>query len=323
MRIAKYYALSFLQILAVGIAVAPARSAEVVIGRAETPFGDAIDAVTKAIIEDRLGVPARTETMSGAVAFKAMAANRGAVDISGGQLPTVQSLVDEYVTREHAVILAPHYWGAKQGICTPTSAARKYNIKSVYDILRPEIVHLTVTGNDVKGNFWIGETGWASTLIDHVRARFYGLDQLYHLVESQDFTEYALVRNAIKTGSAIFYACDGASNFIFPKGSITMLDEPPYDPKKWHIVMPSQSPDWYQKSDIETSWPPLQQHFVYAKHLQTDLPEVAHLIDGMNPTFDEVHAWTYATFTERQNLNEYAKEWVKNNPTIVNSWLGQ
>ena len=49
----------------------------------------------KAIIEDRLGVKVRTVHASAPIAFKAMDANRGDIDVGGVQLPNSQSLVDE------------------------------------------------------------------------------------------------------------------------------------------------------------------------------------------------------------------------------------
>ena len=59
--------------------------------------------------------------------------------------------------------------------------------------------------------------------------------------------------------------------------------------------------------------------FGYAKHLQTDLPEVARFLEGMKLTADLVGIWTYATFTEKRDLDEYAKAWVAGNDATVNS----
>src|SRR4051812_27081640 len=67
---------------------APAPAAEIVIGNPQTPYTDAIAAVTKAVLEDRLGAQARTVHASGAVIFKAMDANKGDIDIDPGmQMP--------------------------------------------------------------------------------------------------------------------------------------------------------------------------------------------------------------------------------------------
>ena len=311
-------------LLAAHAILSPAHAAEIVIGNPQTPYTDAIAAVTKALLEDRLGVQARTVHASGAVIFKAMDANKGDIDIDPGmQMPNNQSLVDEYVTRRGTVIVPTNSWQFGQGICTTKAAADRYGIKSVYDMLRPEVVQLTAKNSAAKGEYWVGAADWNSAAIDKVRARFYGLTELYELTTSSPEFEYARVSAAIKTGSAIFWACDSASNFIFRKGSVSLLDEPPHDPAKWHPVLPSKDPDWYQLSLVETSWPPVTVTFAYAKHLQTDFPEVARTLDRIKMTADMVGAWTYDTIVEKRDVTEYAKRWVKDNGKVVDSWLAR
>jgi glycine betaine/proline transport system substrate-binding protein len=316
------YLACLLVLCAAGFVAPPTRAAEVVLAHPGSPYGDAILAVTKAILEDRLGVQVRILHASAPVAFKAMDANRGDIDVLGSmQLPNSQSLVDEYVTRRGTVVVAHNSWQFQQGLCTTRATADKYGIKSIYDMTRPEVVHLTAKGGDGRGEYWVGAADWNATAIDKVRARFYGLDQLYNLTTSQADLEYARVASAIKTGSPIFWACDTASNFIFAKGTLAMLDEPPHDPAKWHPILPSQDPDWYQKSRIETAWPPVRVAYAYAKHLQTDFPEVARCLEGIDLTAELVGGWTYATFSEKQDLDVFAKEWVAKNATTVNQWL--
>jgi len=297
---------------------------EIVIGHPQTPYTDATSAIFKAVMEDRLGVQVRVVHVSGAVAFKAMDANRGDIDIDTGmQMPNNQSLVDEYVTKKGTVVVAKNSWQFSQGICTTKAAADKYGIKSVYDMARPEVVQLTAKQGGNQGEYWVGAADWNSAAIDKVRARFYGLNELYELTHSAPELEYARVSNAIKTGGAIFWACDSASNFIFPKGSVVLLDEPKHDPAKWHPVIPSKDPDWYNLSKVETSWPPVTVTVAYAKHLQTDLPEVARFLERIKITADMVGAWTYTTVVEKRDINDYARQWVRDNQAIVNDWFGK
>lgn len=301
-------------------AAAPASSAELSLAHPSTPYGDALFSVLATIIEDRFGVQTRAVNSSNPVIFKALDANRGDIDIGAVQLPNGQSQVDEYVTGKKTVILSPNYWQFNQGICTVKPVADQYNIRSVYDLTRPEVVTLTAKGAYGKGEIWIGAAEWNTAAIDRVRARFYGLSELYELTTSQPELELARVRAAAKTGTPILWVCDGASNFVLPKDAISQLGEPVHDPAKWHPVLPSQDPDWYQKSRVETSWPPVHYHFVYAKHLQTDLPDVARLIDEAKITADMVGTWTYATSVEKRDRAEYAKEWVKANSALIDSW---
>ena len=38
---------------------------------------------------------------------------------------------------------------------------------------------------------------------------------------------------------------------------------------------------------------------------------------------DMIGAWTYATGTEKRDIDQYAAQWVKDNPAIVNKWLAR
>jgi glycine betaine/proline transport system substrate-binding protein len=297
-----------------------AKAQEIVLGHPHTPYGDAIFSVIKAVMEDRFGVKARILPSSAPVNFKAMDAGRGDVDVSSIQLPNSQSLLDEYATKKGTVIMVKNFWEFQQGFCTIKSVADKYGIKSIYDLTRPEVVQLSAKSG-AKGEIWVGAAEWNSTSIEKARARHYGLTELYELSTSQAELEYARVSASIKSGTPIFWSCDGASNFIFPKDSVVLLSEPPHDPSKWRPVLPSQDPDWYQKTRVETAWPMVRSGFVYSKRLQKEHPELAKLLDGIKLNTDLIGGWTYAMITEKRGRDEYAKEWVKNNPTIVNGWL--
>ena len=63
--------------------------------------------------------------------------------------------------------------------------------------------------------------------------------------------------------------------------------------------------------------------FRLCQHLQTDFPEVAHLLDGVELSAGMVGTWTYATVTEKRDLDDYAKEWIRNNAATVNGWLAR
>jgi glycine betaine/proline transport system substrate-binding protein len=322
MRLLKHIA-SLLSLIAFGLMSGPAPAAEIVIASPSTPYSDAIFAITKVILKDRFGVAASQLTTTAPVAWKSMDADRGDLIVGTAQLPNSQSLVDEYVTKKGTVILAPNSWEFQQGFCTIKPVADKYGIKTIYDLTRPEIVQLTAKPGDNKGEIWVGGAEWNSTAIDKVRARYYGLPELYNLTTSQADLEYARVMSAIKTGTPIFWSCDSASNFIFPKGATALLTEPAYDAAKWHPVLPSQDPDWYQKSRVDTSWPPVHMYFAWPKRLVTELPEVAHFFEGMKLTPEMVGTWTYATITEKQDASQYAAQWVKDNAATVDGWMAR
>ncbi len=182
-----------------------------------------------------------------------MDAGTGELDIDTGvQLPNSQSYIDQYVAKANTVILASQHCDIRVGICVTKAAAQKFNVKSIYDLLRSEIVGLTAQGSP-KSEYWIGGADWNSTSINRVQARYYGLTDLYNLTASQPQFEYSPVGNAIKSGEMVLWACDSASNFVFPSDSVQILDESPRDPTKWKPARMSEDPDWYNKSVVQTS----------------------------------------------------------------------
>ena len=214
---------------------------EVVLAYPGTPYGDAFMSVTKAIIEDRLGVPARLLSSSNPVIFKAMDADRGGADVGANAAAQLgQSLVDEYVTRKGHRRPYPQ--------CLAVPARRLHHQAHCREIRHQvDLRHgpagdasiSTAKAGDNKGEYMVGSAEWNSTSIDKARARHYGLTELYNLTTSQADLEYCPASaTRSRPATPIFWACDGASNFIFAKDAHRhMLDEPPHDPAKWHPVL--------------------------------------------------------------------------------------
>jgi glycine betaine/proline transport system substrate-binding protein len=294
----------------------------VVFGVPATTYGRAIANVLKVVIEDSFGIKVDLVPGSGPVIFKAMDQGKGDIDIHPSVwLPNSQSLVEEYVKRKETVILTDAGWKVRQGFCATRLAHDKYGVKSVYDLTRPEIVQLVNRKGAAKPEFWMGSPSWNSIPIDKARAKAYGLADLYELATWEAEVELARVTAALKRGEIAVFACDTAHNFYFPKGEAVFLDEPPYDPAKWKPVLPSQDPNWWEKTSVPCAWPPTSAHLAYSKRLRTTVPDVARLLDNVRLDADEIGGWTYAIAVGQREPADVAKQWVSANKGQVNAWL--
>ncbi len=139
--------------------------------------------------------------------------------------------------------------------------------------------------------------------------------------ESEETIILSKVDADAKAGKTVIWACY-APHHIFAIHDIVMLEEPEHDPAKWNPILPKDDPDWYDKSVVATSWPPIGSHMVYSKRLITAAPEVARMIDRMKLSTALINEWAFEISVNDRDPLEYAREWVSNNQSEVKGWLG-
>ena len=129
----------------------------------------------------------------------------------------------------------------------------------------------------------------------------------------------AAVDAAQATEQPLVFACY-APHAVFKLHDIVRLSEPPYDPAKWELVLPSEDPAWLSKSKVTVGWDTAHYHIAYATSLRTQHPEVARFLDRVK--FDPLEAieMSYAIQVERQDPGEFAKQWYSKNTQRVDAW---
>ncbi len=310
-------------VLACSIAAVPTVQAadKIVIGQLNWGYAKIMTNVIKNVVEDNYGLQVEMVPGNHAVFFKAMDQGKGEVDVHPEVwLPNNQGLVDEYVNDKKTVALTDVVFPAFDGFCTTQSAVDTYGLKSVYDLTRPEIVALTDRNGDGRGEIWMGAPGWSSTKIHQIRARDYGFADLYELTVSEENLILAQIDADAKAGRIIVWACY-LPHHIFGMHELAILEEPAHDPEKWQVADLSDDPNWMENSYVSTSFPPISSHIAYSRRLDTDAPEMAKLLNGIELSQQIINEWSFAASVEERDPTVYAREWVDDNREMIRSWM--
>ncbi len=296
---------------------ATAGAADLVIAMPNWFSGQASANILKVALKQELDVDADAVEMGTLIAFAGL--DSGSVDIHPEVwLPNLDDLVEKYVAGTGTVALSPIGVPAWQGICE-TRAAEQKGIRDISDLNDPKKTAIFDTDGDGKGEIWIGAPSWSSTAIERIRANSYGYGKTMTLLEMPEDVGMAAVDAAVATDRPIIFGCY-APHTIFKLHDIVRLTEPPYDPAKWNIVLPTEDPQWQQKSSATVGWDNAHYHIAYAASLRTRYPEVAEFLDRVDFTPDEATEMSYALQVERQDPYEFAVAWVARNGERVKGW---
>ena len=295
---------------------------KVVVGMPNWAYAKVMANVIKVIAEDNFGLEVDFVPGNHPVFFKAMGQGTGQVDIHPDVwLPNTHDLVDKYVHKDGTVALTGVTFMAMDAFCSTKLAKEKYGLKSVYDLTRPEIVDLTDTDGDGRGEIWMGAPGWSSADLHKVRARDYGFADLYELTTSEETIILSQIDAAATAGKVIVWACY-LPHHIFDMHELVILEEPPHDPSKWKPVSARDDADWYKKSYVATSFPPITSQIAYSKRLETAAPELVKVLNRIKYGTQLVSSWSFAISVDNRDPAEFAAEWVAQNQDKVNAWLG-
>ncbi len=296
----------------------PVHAADLVIAMPNWPSGQATANILKVSLKQHFGLDADVREMGTLIAFAGM--DRGEVDIYPEVwLPNFDSLVKKYVDGRKTVDLSPKGVPAAQGICVTRETADKYGIKDISDLADPKKATVFDTDGDGKGEMWIGALGWSSTSIEKIRAKSYGYEKTMTLLQMPEDMAMAAVDAAAATGQPIAFYCY-SPHHIFELHDIVELTEPKYDPAKWHIVMPSDDPDWLSKSEAPVAWDASHFYIGFASSTAARLPKVAAFLSNIDFTAEEVTEMSYALQVDRQDPAKYAQAWVANHQDRLNAW---
>ena len=299
----------------------PAFSADIVIGVPNWPSVAAMANILKVVIEDNLGLSVELQNGTNPIVFEAM--DKGSMDAHPEVwMPNQQNLHDTYVKDKGTVAMNPNGVPAFQGVCVDKATADNLGVRSITDLSDPDKSALFDTDGDGKGEIWIGAPGWASTNVEKVKAKSYGYDQTLTLTEFDETLAYANLDTAIKAGEPWVGFCY-TPHYVFVLHDMHILEEPPYDAAGWHVIQPTDDPDWLAKSSAGMAWDTAYLHLHYRKALETEHPEVASLFTHMKLTTDDFSEMTYALVVDSKDPVEYAKAWVKDHEDQVLNWMSQ
>jgi len=297
---------------------APALSADLLVAMPNWPSGQAAANIIKYGIKQKLNLDADVREMGSMTAFAGM--DSGEVDVYPEVwLPNLDSLVKKYVDGRKSVDLSPKGVPATQGICVTRETADKYGVKDISDLADPNKAAAFDTDGDGKGEMWIGALCWSSTSIEKIRAKSYGYEKTMTLLQMPEDMAMAAVDAAAATGQPIAFYCY-SPHHMFKLHDIVQLTEPKHDPAKWHIVMPSDDPDWLTKSEAPVAWDASHFYIGFASSTAKRLPKVAAFLSHIDFTPEEVTEMSYALQVDRQDPAKFAQAWIEKHQDRLNAW---
>lgn len=290
-----------------------------VIGVPNWPAARAKAHIIKQVIEDNLAVTVELQTGSNAVIFAGI--DSGAIDVHPAVwLPNQANLHQKYVIEKGTAQQAKTPQLGNQYMCVTKSSAQRTGIVELSDLANPKIASQFDRDGDGKGELWIGASGWASTIIEKVRAKSYGYDQTMNLKEMDEALALAELDNAVNNNNNIVFYCD-KPHYTFLLYELVILKEPPHDSKQWYIVQPHDDPNWLAKSSARSAWDRTRVYVYYATSLTRSSPAVAKLLHRVTFDADSVSKMNYALVVEKIPPDEFAINWTKTQTSVIDSWL--
>lgn len=294
----------------------------ITIGEPNWGSGRAMAGLVKVVIEDKLGGTAELVPGTNAVIFKGMDRGKGDIDVHPDVwIPNQENFTREYVDTAKTVALSENYYGGFSAFCLLRDFAEKHNIKSVFDLATPEIAKLTDRDGNGMGDIWVGAPGWASTKINSVKVRDYGITNFYEPIIAEEEVATASIAAAQNKNEGFAFYCYAPHHnwFLF---DLVRLEEPEHDPANYKMIQPAEDTNWFENSKITTADKPKKMHVGYSRTLEQRAPEVAKFLANIHMDTDTVNNFTYEIGVKKRSNVEVAREWVAANSDRVDSWLG-
>ena len=300
-------------------AAVPVQAADVIIGVPNWPSVRVTAHVLKVVMEDNLGLEVELQNGTNPVVFEAM--DSGAMHVHPEVwLPNQANLNNKFVNEKKSVKVNPNGVAGDQAMCVTKGTAERTGIAELSDLTNPDMAKNFDTDGDGKGEIWIGAAGWASTNVEKIRAKSYGYSETMQLKEMDETLALAEVDNAVAQKKNIVFFCY-TPHHMFALHELVILKEPKYEEAKWNVIQPTDDPEWLEKSEAGVAWNTAYLHIHYAAKLESDQPDAAALLSKVKLDTDTVSAMTYALVVEKQDPEAFAKKWVSENGSLVDSWL--
>ncbi|MCH9852952.1 MAG: glycine/betaine ABC transporter substrate-binding protein [Alphaproteobacteria bacterium] len=295
---------------------------KVAIGVPSWTGAQAIANLIAVVVTDRIGGQVDMVPGSNAVIFQAMDQGKGDIDVHPDVwLPNQESFTNKYVKGKRTVSLSKNHYIGNQGFCVSKAFAKANKITDIADLGRPDVAKKMDSDGNGKGEMWIGAPGWASANVNEVKVRDYQLLNFIEPIRVDESAKTARIKDAIAKGEGYAFYCY-EPHAIWSQFDVVMLSEPKHDPKKYKMVQPSDSPDWYKESFVASKDALKQVQVAYSNSLKKRSPAIAEFLANMKLDASDVSGFAYEIAGKGRDPQEVAKEWVKKNSKRVDSWLG-
>ena len=292
------------------------------IGAPSWTGAQAIAALLQAVVVDRIGGEAELVPGNNATIFQAMHQGKGDIDVHPDVwLPNQESFTKKYVDGEGTVTLSSNSYEGNQGFCVSENFGKANNITDIADLGRPDVASKMDSDGNGKGEMWIGAPGWASANVNEVKVRDYGLLPFIDPVRAEESVKTARVKDSIAKDEGYAFYCY-KPHAVWYMFDVYMLSEPAYDPEKYKMVQPSDSPDWYTESNVASKDALKNVQIAWSNSLKERSPAIAEFFERFSLTADDVSSFAFEISGNGRDASEVAREWIAANSDRVDSWLG-
>ena len=295
---------------------------KVAIGVPSWTGAQAIAHLLKVVVEERIGGQAELVPGNNATIFQAMDQGKGDIDVHPDVwLPNQEAFTKKYVDGAGTVALNQNPYEGNQGYCVSQDFAKKMNITDIADLGRPDVAAAMDSDGNGKGEMWIGAPGWASANVNEVKVRDYGLLPFIDPIRAEESVKTARVKDSITKGEGYAFYCY-KPHAIWYMFDVTMLSEPKYDPAKYKMLQPSDSPNWYEDSKVMTKDALKDVQIAYSKSLKARSPAIYEFLGRFGLKADDVSGFAYEISGKGRKADAVARDWVQANSERVDAWLG-
>ena len=286
------------------------------------------EAVFQFIAEHGYGYKVERENVSTAIAEQAIATGDANVWLEMWQ----QNWIDKYnqlVSEGKLENLGHIYGGGPQFWVVPTYFAKKYNIKTLDDMKKPEVVKALKNPEDPsKGAFINCPTAWQCGAINKAKIRAYGLDKYYDVVEPGSGAALkATLVGAQKEKRPVFgYYWKPTS--LMAQYNWTILQEPKYSAACWKEVAKGQNDQSYTPKEAcayQTLPVDIGVNSAFAKKAPDIVAFLKKMDVGVDP-IDQTAAWADNNNVDTQKdwqkiavyyLNHFESRWTQWIPSDI------
>ncbi len=278
----------------------------------------AIGHVIKAVIDGPLG--SSSEIVEGlsdqAIVAEGMDKGDGSVDVYTDMwMPNQQAIWDKYIDGAKSVAHNEAYLGT-QGMFVPTYMADQ--IKTVEDLMKPEIAAMFDKDNNGKGEYWAGDAAWKSTKMWQVKFKDYGLNELWEPEIVSDATFKAQLKAAYAAQKPIMFYY-WSPEWLHAAYDLSSVDEPAYTEGCMDLKLDQE--DWLEASMFGCKHADAMVYVAHSRSLEQRNPAVAKFLTKIKLDPDTVNGWILRIGRDGEDPQDVAEEWVADNMDTVNSWI--
>lgn len=297
-------------------------SEKVNIGVPSWTGAEAIAHLLQAVVTDRIGGEAELVPGNNATIFQGMDQGKGDIDVHPDVwLPNQESFTKKYVDEAGTVELSKHPYEGNQGFCVPKKFGEDNKITDIADLGRPDVAKLMDSDGNGKGELWIGAPGWASANVNEVKVRDYNLSEFIEPIRAEEAVKTARIKDAVAKNEGYAFYCY-KPHAVWYMFDVVMLTEPKFDPEKYKMVQPSDSPDWLKESHVATKDALKNVQIAWSKSLKERSPAITEFFERFSLDADDVSGFAHEISGKGRDAGEVAKEWIEKNPERVDAWLG-